>query len=80
MAKKEKILIVITIIVMAVAGTLNYTNANTLLSFAASAAALAMLAKIVGDATEQLGSRFGPGVTGVLQSALGNLPELFVCI
>ncbi len=80
MGKKEKILIVITIIVMAVAGTLNYTNANTLLSFVASAAALAMLAKIVGDATEQLGSRFGPGVTGVLQSALGNLPELFVCI
>jgi Ca2+:H+ antiporter len=35
---------------------------------------------IVGDATEQLGSRLGPGATGVLQSGLGNLPELFVCI
>ena len=35
---------------------------------------------IVGDATEQLGSRMGPGATGILQSALGNLPELFVCI
>src|SRR5213076_1432748 len=40
----------------------------------------ALLAVIVGDATEQLGSRMGPGATGVLQSALGNLPELFVCI
>jgi len=35
---------------------------------------------VVGDATEQLGCRLGPGATGILQSALGNLPELFVCI
>src|SRR5438045_4590700 len=35
---------------------------------------------IVGDATDQLGSRMGPGATGVLQSALGNLPELFIAI
>jgi Ca2+:H+ antiporter len=27
---------------------------------------------------EQLGDRFGAGATGVLQSALGNLPELFI--
>jgi hypothetical protein len=26
------------------------------------------------------GSGFGAGATGVLQSALGNLPELFICI
>jgi Ca2+:H+ antiporter len=38
------------------------------------------LASLVGRAVEQLGDRFGPGATGVLQSALGNLPELFVCI
>jgi Ca2+:H+ antiporter len=29
---------------------------------------------------EQLGDRFGPGATGVLQSALGNLPELFIAL
>ncbi len=29
-------------------------------------------------ATEQLGEHFGPAVTGMLQSTLGNLPELFV--
>ncbi|HXL57178.1 MAG TPA: hypothetical protein VN958_13020, partial [Chitinophagaceae bacterium] len=40
----------------------------------------ALLAMIVGDATEQLGSRMGPGPTGILQSALGNLPELFIAI
>lgn len=80
MDKNEKIIIVIALIVMAGTGALNYTHTNTLLSFIASAVALALLAKIVGDATEQLGSRFGPAVTGILQSALGNLPELFVCI
>ena len=34
----------------------------------------------MGDATDQLGNRMGPGATGVLQSALGNLPELFISI
>jgi Ca2+:H+ antiporter len=55
-------------------------HSNVVLSFVVSAAALALLAKVVGDATEQLGSRFGPAATGILQSALGNLPELFVAI
>jgi Ca2+:H+ antiporter len=80
MDKKEKILIVIAIIVLAIAGTLNHAHSNAVPAFVASAGALALLAKIVGDATEQLGSRFGPAATGILQSALGNLPELFVCI
>ena len=33
-----------------------------------------------GVATESVGARFGPAVTGVLQSTLGNLPELFIVI
>ena len=61
-------------------GVLHYAGANAVLAFVVTAAALALLAVIVGDATEQLGSRLGPGATGILQSALGNLPELFVCI
>ncbi|MBA4139783.1 MAG: calcium/proton exchanger [Segetibacter sp.] len=80
MDKKEKILIGAAIVVTALAGFLHYTNANAVLGFAVTAGALALLAMIVGDATEQLGSRMGPGATGILQSALGNLPELFVCI
>jgi Ca2+:H+ antiporter len=48
--------------------------------FAASAVGLAGLAAMVGEGTEQLGHRLGPGATGVLQSALGNLPELFIGI
>jgi hypothetical protein len=42
--------------------------------------ALAGLAHLVSLATEQVGERFGPAATGVLQSTLGNLPELFVVI
>lgn len=80
MSRKEKRIIIITIIVTIAAGALYYTGANSILRFVVTAGALALLAMIVGDATDQLGKRLGPGVTGILQSALGNLPELFVCI
>jgi Ca2+:H+ antiporter len=49
-------------------------------TFIGSAVALAALAALVGEGTDELGSRLGPGATGVLQSALGNLPELFISI
>lgn len=80
MQKKEQILCGIAFLTMASAAWFTYARANSILCFIASAAALALLAKIVGTATEQLGSRFGPAATGILQSALGNLPELFVAI
>jgi Ca2+:H+ antiporter len=80
MEKKEKFVVGVCIVATVAAGTLHYAGAGAVLTFAVSAAALASLAVIVGDATEQLGSRLGPGATGILQSALGNLPELFVAI
>jgi Ca2+:H+ antiporter len=80
MQKKEKLLIFASIGVTIFAGILYYTKANAVFAFIITAGALAMLAMIVGHATEQLGSRMGPAATGILQSALGNLPELFVCI
>jgi Ca2+:H+ antiporter len=49
-------------------------------AFVCAAAAVAVLAAVVGRSVEQLGDRFGPGATGVLQSALGNLPELFIAL
>ena len=49
-------------------------------TFVATAIALATLASLVGEGTEQLGARQGPAVTGILQSALGNLPELFISL
>ncbi len=80
MERKEKLLILAAILITILAGALHYLQANAVLTFVITAGALATVAMIVGDATEQLGSRLGPGATGILQSALGNLPELFVCI
>jgi Ca2+:H+ antiporter len=62
------------------AGVAHYAGWDSVLAFVVSAAAVAVLASLVGRSVEQLGDRFGPGATGVLQSALGNLPELFICI
>jgi Ca2+:H+ antiporter len=62
------------------AGVAHYADAPAVLAFAVAAAALAGLAWIVSFATEQVGERYGPAATGVLQSTLGNLPELFVVV
>jgi Ca2+:H+ antiporter len=62
------------------AGVADYSGWTSVLSFILSGAAICLLASLVGRSVEQLGDRFGPGATGVLQSALGNLPELFICI
>src|SRR6202035_5084622 len=64
----------------AIAGVANYGHWQAVPRFAVATLALAGLAWVVSFATEQLGERFGPGVTGMLQSSLGNLPELFVVI
>ena len=61
-------------------GTLHYTDANAVLQFVVGIIALALLAWTVGVGTEVVASRFGPATTGVLQSTLGNLPELFIVI
>lgn len=68
----------IALIASALTGILLSSNANAVLTFTIGAVALATLATVVGHATEQLGNYLGPGATGVLQSAIGNLPELFV--
>ncbi len=60
------------------AGITRYAHVPALLAFCCSALAVALLAALVGRSVEQMGDRFGPGATGVLQSALGNLPELFI--
>jgi Ca2+:H+ antiporter len=53
---------------------------GTIAPFVLSAIALALLASLVGHSVEALGDRLGAGATGVVQSALGNLPELFVVL
>src|SRR4249919_1992358 len=67
--------------VVAVAlGVMHYTDANAVAQFCVGIVALALLAWTVGVGTETVGARFGPAMTGVLQSTLGNLPELFIVI
>ncbi len=65
---------------MVLAGATHYAGAVGVLAFISAAVAVALLASLVGRSVEQLGDRFGPGATGVLQSALGNLPELFISL
>jgi Ca2+:H+ antiporter len=72
-------LLAITVLT-AVAGVANYEAWASIPRFGVATLALAGLAWVVSFATEQLGERFGPGVTGMMQSTLGNLPELFVVI
>ena len=62
------------------AAATRYVGGGAVLAFACSAVAVALLASLVGRSVEQLGDRFGAGATGVLQSALGNLPELFIAL
>lgn len=80
MQKKDILLLAGAAAVAAATGFATHSGLNSVLLFLLAAVALVLVAMIVGKATEQLGSRMGPAATGVLQSALGNLPELFVCI
>jgi Ca2+:H+ antiporter len=74
-------LIVITVVVAAAAGIAHYAKlGGDVAPFVVSAVALALLASLVGRSVEALGDRLGAGATGVVQSALGNLPELFVVL
>ena len=63
-----------------VTGVLHFTDVEPVAVFLLAAASLAGLAWAISVATEAVGSRFGPGLTGLLQSTLGNMPELFVVL
>src|SRR5215217_8085046 len=64
----------------AAAAAVTYAEVGEVWAFVTAAAALSLLAATVGAATEQLGHRLGPGATGMLQAAFGNLPELLICL
>jgi Ca2+:H+ antiporter len=65
---------------MTASGVLVAAGAPPVTRFVLAGLALAALAALVGQSIEQVGERLGPGPTGLLQSTLGNLPELFVGI
>jgi Ca2+:H+ antiporter len=76
--RRDQVLIGLTVITTALAGVLHYLTSAAVLNFVVAGAALAVLASLVGRSVDALGERLGPAATGILQSALGNLPELFV--
>jgi Ca2+:H+ antiporter len=55
-----------------------FAHLNSALTFLFSAISLAVLALVVGQATEQLGNFLGPGATGIIQASIASMPELFV--
>lgn len=64
----------------AVAGIVNALHGPPLAVFILSGISLATSAATIGVAIERIGTRWSPSVVGVLHSALGNLPELFIGI
>ena len=80
LSPRERAALLAIVAASALAGIANYGGWAAVPRFALATVALAGLAWVVSFATEQLGEHFGPGTTGMLQSTLGNLPELFVVI
>ncbi len=78
--RSDKVLLGGAAVLIVLAASAEYGGWDAVVAFVVSAGAVCLLAALVGRSVEQLGDRFGPGATGVLQSGLGNLPELFICI
>jgi Ca2+:H+ antiporter len=78
--RRDVIFLSIAGVLIAAAALAHFGDATPVLAFTVAAVAIAFLAHIVGGATEQLGSKVGSSVASVIQSGLGNLPELFISL
>jgi Ca2+:H+ antiporter len=78
--RRELLELVVTLALVAITAVCHFFAVGDVVVFLVAALTLAALARVVGHATEQLGSRLGSGGAGVVQSALGNLPELFIAL
>lgn len=67
-------------IAFALVALANLLELSSTVRFGLAVVALAGGAVAVGEATERLSQRMSPAATGVVQSVLGNLPELFLAI
>jgi Ca2+:H+ antiporter len=59
---------------------LHVLRAGAAWQFAAAVAAILPLAAILGEATEHLSSRAGPGIGGLLNATFGNAAELIIAL
>lgn len=67
-------------VAFALIAIVNALGLPPIVRFGFAVLALAGGAVAVGEATERLAHRLSPAATGVVQSTLGNLPELFLAI
>lgn len=74
--RRDKRLLGASTVLTGASALTHFVHSGSIAPFAVSALALAALAALVGRSVEALGDRLGAGATGVLQSALGNIPEL----
>jgi Ca2+:H+ antiporter len=77
-SRRDRLLVALGVVFTVAAGATRGIGGLT--AFIAAALALAVLATLVASAVEAMGSRVGPAMTGILQSALGNLPELLILV
>jgi Ca2+:H+ antiporter len=78
--RRDGVEFAITAALVAAAAVCHFAGVSAVPTFVVAAVALAALARAVGTATEQMGARLGSGGASVVQSALGNLPELFIAL
>lgn len=76
--KNEWTILIAALTASVLTAVLTFSHASAGIVFLVSALALAILAMLVGQATEQLGNYLGPGATGILQASIASMPELFV--
>ncbi len=63
-----------------IAAVLEFTHANPIMIFAASALAIIPLAGWMGRATEHLAEKLGEGIGGLLNATFGNAAELIIAL
>src|SRR5437764_6839767 len=81
LSRIERAILAAIAVLTVIAGVVRYASGvSKVLAFALATLSLAGLAWIVSFSTEQVGRRYGPSITGFMQSTLGNLPEFFVVI
>jgi Ca2+:H+ antiporter len=77
-ARRDRVLIGLAALLTVAAGVTKGVGGLT--AFIAAALALAVLATLVSSAVEAMSGKVGPAMIGILQSALGNLPELLILV
>lgn len=80
LGRYDRWLLAANVVLTAAAAVTHFVPSGNVAPFVVSALALAALAALVGRSVNGLGDRLGSGATGVLHSALGNIPELLFSI